>query len=408
MGEVLEAYRKPTHVPDDLFVPGNIWPELGDDPHLRLRQIAHGRDIVFLQSHNHPGHSPNGTWLAASAEANRRILMDPEAFPSSGATVFGKMLGGLKFFPVEVDPPEHAKYRALFAPYFKPAVVNAMKDSVTARADELLDGFVAKGQCEFISEFSRIFPASIFIDMTGLPQSKAGDFLTWARTALDQNQTGEEKTAALRSIRDYLADEIRARRAEPLDDMLSTIANAQIDGETISVDDATGGAIVLFVAGMDTVANLLAWVFLRLAQDQEMQAQLRKADDDQLGRALEELMRYYSPVTVSRRAARDAEVCGVQIKAGDTVCCSMTLGSRDDREFEDPDTLDLSKPPRRHLVFGFGPHLCLGMHLAKLELRIVVRRWFERTQELRLAPDAQVPRRGAGVLGIDQLPLVWR
>ena len=124
--------------------------------------------------------------------------------------------------------------------------------------------------------------------------------------------------------------------------------------------------------------------------------------------AAEAFVEHDTPAYREKLAARDAEVCGVQIKAGDTVCCSMTLGSRDDREFEDPDTLDLSKPPRRHLVFGFGPHLCLGMHLAKLELRIVVRRWFERTQELRLAPDAQVPRRGAGVLGIDQLPLVWR
>jgi len=408
VGDVMEVYRKPAHVPDSLFVAGNIWPALGDDPHLRMRQLAAGRDLIFLEHHNHPGHSPAGTWLAASAEANRQILMNPEAFPSSGATVFGKMLGGLKFFPVEVDPPEHAKYRALFAPFFKPAAVNAMKDSVTARADELIDAVIDQGQCEFVSQFARIFPASIFLDMMGLPQARRLDFLDWARSALDQNLLPEQKIGALRNIRDYLAEEIRARKARPLDDMLSSIANASVDGEVISVDDATGGAMVLFVAGMDTVANLLGWVFFHLASHPELQATLRKAHPDELSRALEEMMRYYSPVTVSRRAARDEQVCGVEIKAGDTVCCSMTLASRDDTEFEDPDVLDLSKPPRRHLVFGFGPHLCLGMHLAKLEMRIVVQRWFERTPELHLQQGAVVPRRGAGVLGIDQLPLSWR
>ncbi|WP_068878854.1 MULTISPECIES: cytochrome P450 [unclassified Phenylobacterium] len=406
MQDVVEGYTKPGHVPETLFVAGNIWEQLGDHPHARLKAIAAGRPLVYLERHNHQGHSPAGAWLACSAEANRQILMDAQTFPSSAATIFGKMLGGLKFFPVEVDPPDHAKYRALFAPFFKPAVVNAMKDKITARVDELIDVLAPKGGCEFISEFSRIFPASIFIDMAGLPHARADEFLAWARTALDQNQPADAKTAALLRIRDYLAEEIRARRDRPRDDMLSTIANAQIDGERISVDDATGGAIVLFIAGMDTVANLLGWVFLQLASDPGLQARLR-AEPSILPGALEEMLRFFSPVTVSRRAARDADVCGVRIKAGDTVCCSMTLASRDEAEFPNPDTLNVDAPAQRHLAFGFGPHLCLGMHLARLEATVVLQRWFTRVPPFRVVPGSLIRRRGAGVLGVDELPLTW-
>ncbi len=407
MQEVMEGYKKPDHVPDDLFIAGNIWKQLGDHPHLRMRQLAAGRDIVFLEKHNHEGHSPAGTWLAASAEANRQILLDTESFPSSGATIFGKILGGLTFFPVEVDPPEHGKYRAIIAPFFKPAAMKAMESKIASRVDELIDGFLESGECEFISQFARILPATIFLDLVGLPTDRAADFLDWARTALDQVTTAEDKVAAMRRIRDYLADEVRSRVESPRDDTLSAIANGEIDGRPLTVDEATGGAMVLFLAGLDTVANLLGWIFLQLSTDLPMQHALRD-DPKNLSRALEELLRFYSPVTVSRRAAKDAEVCGVQIRQGDTVCCSMTLASRDDKEFENPDKLDLNQPPRRHLVFGYGPHMCIGMHLAKIEARIVIERWFARTGEFRLIPGADVPRRGAGVLGIDQLPLTWR
>lgn len=405
METALNAYKKPDHVPDELFIPGDIWEDMGDDPHLRMRQLAAGRDMVFLQKHNHEGHSPAGTWLAASSEANRTILLDTEAFPSSGATIFGKILGGLTFFPVEVDPPEHGKYRAVLMPFFKPGAINAMNDIVTRRVDELLDKFLSDGECEFVSQFARILPGTIFLDLVGLPVDRADDFLDWARTAMDHATSADDKMAAMRRIRDYLAGEVLDRKKNPRDDMLSQLANGEVDGRPLTADEVTGGAIVLFLAGLDTVANLLGWVFLQLATDLDMQQALRE-DPSKRSRAIEEFLRFFSPVTLSRRAARDVQVCGVQIKEGDTISCSMTLASRDDKEFENPDTLDINQPPRRHMVFGFGPHMCIGMHLARLELKIVLERWFARTAEFRVKPGAKIPRRGANVLGIDQLPLI--
>lgn len=407
MQDSLETYRKPAHVPDELFVPGNIWEDMGADPHGRMRELAAGRDIIYLQSHNHPGHSPAGTWLAVSAEANRQIMMDTDAFPSSGATLMGKMLGGLTFFPVEVEPPLHGKYRSIIAPLFKPAAINAFADKVIARVDGLLDSFAARGECEFVSEFARLLPGTVFLDFMGLPVERADEFLEWARLAMDQRSTPEEKVNSLRRIRDYLADCSRERMEKPTGDTLSNIANSSFEGRPLTVDEATGGAIVLFLAGLDTVANLLGWIFYQLAKDPKMQADLRSGAVSQ-SRAIEELLRFYSPVTVSRRAAISKEVFGAPIQEGDTVCCSMTLSSRDDDEFDNPDVLDITQPPRRHLVFGYGPHTCIGMHLARLEVKVVMDRWFARIPPFRIADGASVPTRGANVLGIDTLPLIWK
>lgn len=402
----MQEFQLPNHVPANLFVPGNIWENLGYDPHHRLKEIVAGRDIVYLQHHYHQGHSPRGCWYVCSAEAVRQVLLDTETFPSSGATVFGKMLGGLTFFPVEVDPPMHSKYRAIISPFFKPSAVSAMTSKIEKCVDALLDNFVDKGECEWNSEFARILPATIFLTMMGMPVERAQDFLDQARQILGRDTKAEDKTAALVRVRDYLASELCLRLENPRDDLLTALAHGEVDGRRISIDEATGGAMVLFTAGLDTVANLLGWVFLQLASDQEMQAGLRQ-DASQLSRVIEEMLRYFSPVTQSRQVSRDIELFGAPIKAGDTVCVSMTLASRDDKEFENPDVLNIDSPPRRHLVFGFGPHMCIGMHLAKLEAAVVIQRVFTRIPQFRIAPGAVIHRRGGGVLGVEELPLVW-
>lgn len=405
MESITQDYRKPDHVGDELFVPGNAWADLGDAPRFCLKQRMDGRELVFLQTHHHPGHSPQGTWLACSAEVNRQILLDTESFSSAGATLFGKLLGGLTFFPVEIDPPEHEKYRAIIGPYFKPGSIAALKDIITARVDALLDDLLPKGGCEFLDDFSRILPATVFLDHMGAPLSRAREFLVWARSGLAA-PSAEEKMQALRNIRDYLIEAVESRRADPQDDVLTKISLSEIDGRQITVDEAAGGALVLFFGGLDTVATQLGWIFHELAIDQEMQAELRN-DPSKISRATEEFFRFFSSVTVSRIAARDIDIAGATIKAGDTVCCSMALASRDDREFSDADTLDISQPPRRHLAFGYGPHMCVGMHLAKLEVKTVLERWLARAPTFRLPQGVKVPSHGGAVIALDTLPLTW-
>ncbi|MGD9542233.1 MAG: cytochrome P450 [Parvularculaceae bacterium] len=400
------GYQKPAHISDDLFVPGNPWENMGSCPHEYAKKLFGDRDLVFVQTHVHPGKALEGVWITVSAEATRQIFKDTESFSSVGATFFSTFLPGLTFFPVEVDPPQHTKYRAIVAEHFRAARVKDLSGAIAARADSLLDGLISRGGCEFMSEFAKIFPAMIFLDLMGLPNSRAPEFLALAKRAF-RSPDPEEKTAAMRQIQKCLAEEIEARRASPADGALSAIANGEIDGRKLTMDEAVGGAMVVFIAGLDTVASQLGWVFRQLAEDQELQAQLRR-DPSNLAKVHEEFLRFFASVMmVNRIATRDVRIGDAFIKKGDAVACSPTLACRDEKEFENAGRLDLSTPPRRHLAFGHGVHTCIGLHLARLELKTVTERWFERVPTFRIKSDATFQCRGGAVLALDSLPLVW-
>lgn len=406
MTDTITDFAKPENVPDELLVPGSIWGAWGEHPHEEFKKFLNGRDVVFLQEHYHAGHSSQGAWLVASAEANRQVLANHEAFTSTGVKVFSRLLGGnLVFFPVEVDPPEHSKYRAVLAPFFKPASAMAMKETIVQRVDEMLDVLIPQGGCEFVHDFGKSFPASIFLDLVGLPRERVDEFLGWAKTVTSASPA-EEKREAMQKIGDYLMDEVKSRQETPRDDILSQIVNGQIDGRPVTVEEATGCAVVLFLGGLDTVANQLGWTFRWLAEDQEMQALLR-SEPERISRANEELLRFFSAVFITRQATRDVEVAGVTIRAGDIIACALPMASRDEREFDAPDVLDIGHATRRYLSFGFGPHTCIGMYLAKLELNVVVDRWLSRVPPFRVEPGFQATSSIGSVIALDRLPLTW-
>ncbi len=372
-----ENYEKPAHVPDDFFVPGNIWEAMGDRPHDRLQQIAKGREMIFLQTHQIPGHSPQGTWLAGSARVARQILLDSATFSSNNVTGFARLLGNdLIYFPVDVDPPAHTKYRALIAKHFMPASVSALREVVRSRIDTLLDGIIAKGGCEFVAEFAKVLPATIFLDLVGLPRERADDFLKWADVSLCA-PTPQERIAAMVCIRDYLASEIECRQKDPRNDILSALANGEIDGRRLEFREA------------------------------ELQMSLRR-DPSRLAKVNEEFIRFFSSVCFSRRATKDVEIGGVTVRKGDSVTCSTTMCGRDSTEFKDADRLDVSQQPRRHMAFGFGIHNCIGLHLARLEINLATERWLERVPEFRIAEGASTPSHGGSFIALDSLPIVCR
>jgi cytochrome P450 len=406
MSHIAEEYLKPENVPDALYVPENIWGAWGSHPQEELKKFLGGRDIIFLKDHYHAGHSSKGTWLVASAEANRDVLLDTDAFTSAGVKVFSRLLGGdLLFFPVEVDPPEHAKYRGLLNPYFKPTSIKAMAEMITRRVDHMLDEIIPQGGCEFVRAFAKAFPASIFLDLMGLPRDRSEEFLGWANVVTGAS-SAQDKRAAMQNIGDYLMAEVVSCQGRPRDGLLSVVINNEVDGRPVTVEEATGCAVVLFLGGLDTVANQLAWTFRQLALDAEMQAQLR-AEPERISRANEEMLRFFSAVFLTREATRDVDVAGVTIKAGDNVACCLPTASRDDREFAEPDVLDVDQPARRYLTFGYGPHTCLGMHLAKQELNIVVERWMARVPPFRVAPGYAAASTIGSVISLNSLPLEW-
>jgi len=207
-------------------------------------------------------------------------------------------------------------------------------------------------------------------------------------------------------VRDYLDEAIAERRTAPREDMLTQIALRTAEQGVAPDAEALGMAMIVFVGGLDTVVTALGWHFKYLAEHPEDQERLR-ADPSLIPAAVEEILRAHSFTTLLRTATRDVEIEGVLIKAGDKVVCPSILGSRDESDYADPATVDFDRHATRHLGFGFGQHICIGMHLARLELITAIECWLARLPHFRM-PDGYTPTWHGGVsLGLNELELEW-
>ncbi len=401
-----DDWKPPAHVPDDLVLGFNPWLGMEREPHAVLAKLHEGPPIVFSRYNHILGFAPQGNWIITRAEVMREVLLNAEVFSSTGQSGIAAAMGeDFELLPLESNPPAHTKYRALVNPFFYPKAVRALESKIIERVDGLIDTVQKDSGCDFVASFAKILPSGLFLDMMGLPKERLGAFLEWEELIMCSRDP-LERLGALKAVCDYLRSEIDERRATPRDDMLSKIVHAEIDGAQIPQRDALGMSLLLYIAGLDTVVNSLGWQFKYLAENPEAQAILR-ADPSRIPAAVEELYRSFAMVTASRVVTRDFEIGGVLMRAGDIVSCPTPLASRDDTEFAGASSTDLSAGQRRHLAFGFGPHMCLGMHLARVESTISIRRWLERMPPFRIAPDAQVPCHGGLVLAVDSLPLRW-
>ena len=210
--------------------------------------------------------------------------------------------------------------------------------------------------------------------------------------------------AAARKSVDFLRSEIDKRRDNPPDDLFGAALRGQVDGRPLNDDELIGFTFNLFIGGLDTVSTNIGLQMLHLAEHPDDQRYLR-ANPERIPRAIEELMRAYAPVTTFRTCTRDIEFGGVQMKAGDKVAMMTTLVARDPEEFDNPGEIRLDRNPR-HVSFGFGVHSCIGVHLARRELKIAMEEMLARIPEFRLAPGHTV-RRWIGMIAPVELPLVW-
>jgi len=309
--------------------------------------------------------------------------------------------------PMEVDPPVHNKYRALITPVFSPPRMLALEGTIRATATALIDAFVGRGECEFFSEFAEPLPVAIFTAMMGLDASEVPRFLAWKNAILHgMGQDPEIPKRATGELEVYLYALIGERKGEPLDDLLSVLIQAEVDGEQLTDDEVYDSAFLLFLAGLDTVAASISLQFLHLAQHPELRDRL-VADSSLIPDAVEEMLRFESLVIAGRTVTEDTDVLGVPMKQGDRIVMNTVAADRDPRQFADPDSVMFERNPNRHMAFGVGPHRCAGSHLARIELRIAYEEVHRRIPTYRLAPGAEVHRHADNVHGIDRVPLVW-
>jgi cytochrome P450 len=340
-------------------------------------------------------------------ELIREVYQDAELFSSHHNADFARLIGeDWPLLPLEADPPNHAAWRILLNPIFAPARMRALEDDIEALARKLVDGILAKGETEFMADFGEVFPVQIFLKLFGLPLEHTEQFLKWENLLL-HSRTIEGRQEGARAIVAYLRKVIAERRVDPVDDLLSYVATTEIEGRKLTPDEALGVAFLLYSAGLDTVANMLGFMFKHFAEHPQDQQKLRD-DPALIPDALEELMRAYPIVVSGREVTRDVEFHGVKMRKGDVVSLATMLAGRDEREFPNPDVVDFGREKVSHITFAAGPHRCVGSHLARRELRIAVEEWLKRVPPFRIKPSERAVTHGVGVFGVEKLPLIWQ
>ncbi len=394
----------PDHVPKALVHFFDFRTGLGVCPHAQIAELHKGPRIFYSPvSHQDRGPAPVGAWVLTKAEDIRYMLQHSELF-SSAEPRSHAMGETWRLIPLELDPPEHSLYRTPLNPLFSPIRVRRIEPRLRELAGQLIDRLKDKGECDFVSEFGQLYPVYIFLELMGLPSEDSARFRDWADTMIhDRERRGE----AMRAIKAFLQEQIALRRADPGDgDLVTEVIGMKVGDRPFNDEEVVGAVFLLFVGGLDTVVSSLAYHFRYLAEHLEDQARLR-ADPLMIPDAVEEFFRAFAVVTTARAATQDTELAGVQIKKGDLVTGSTILSTSDPDEFEDASVVDITRSPNRHNAFSFGPHRCLGSHLARREIQIAIEEWLKRVPEFKLRPGAELETVGGGVIGMKALPLVW-
>lgn len=359
-------------------------------------------DIFFGLGARHGG----SAWVLTRNDLIREVYSDGVTFSSKGTANFSALLGeSWDLLPLELDPPENGKWRALLNPLFSPSRMISIEKDIRATATELVEGFRASGRTEFVSEFSAVFPVTVFLRLLGLPVEQTGQFLEWVNSLL-HDPAMEGKVIAAHAIRDYLVGELQSRRDNPRGDVISQVVNGQVDGRQVTLHEALAVCFLLFTAGLDTVTAALGFMFKHLAEHPEDQQRLR--DDPKLiPKAVEEMMRAYPVVISGRLLTRDIDFHGVAMKIGDGIVMPTMFAGRDETKFAHAGSVDLSRNSITHLSFAAGPHRCLGMHLARQELSIAIQEWLSRVPAFHTDPNDPPRTYMLGLFGVDHLPLIW-
>ena len=385
---------------DTEVVVGLFEPGVADDPHPAYARLRSECPVA----RGNLGGMPVA--MISRYEDVQWALRHPDTFTSAS----GLDLGEQPLLPLEVDPPVHTDYRRILNPRFTPRAIAPLEPEVRSLVRELLDGFAGRGSCDFHAELATPLPSGIFLALMGLPPDDLPIFLEWRDNTirpdvepgdLEGAQRIRQETG--RAISDYFRAAIADRRGRPDDSLLSLIVHADFGGRPFTEEELLGMSHLLLLGGLDTVTASLDCMITYLVAHPERRREL--VDDPSLiPAAVEELLRFLAPVMViPRAAAQDISLRGVDIRAGDGVTLVLGAANLDHEAFERTD-VDFRREPNKHVAFGGGHHLCLGAHLARLELQVALEEWHARIPDYWF-PDGFEPHFSTGIRQADPLRL---
>lgn len=347
-----------------------------------------------------------GNWIVSHYEDIDRVYTDNEHFSNKGTAEFQRLIGEtFPSIPLGLDPPEHTQYRMFLTQFLGPATITrVMEPMIREVLDEMIDEIADKGEVDMAWDFARVFPVRIFMGMMGFPKDMFDEFLEWEWNILHSGSL-EKMQWALRNVLQFLRGFIAEKEKNPDQFLTSLIVNGNIKGRTLTDDEKIGMVWFLWLGGLDTVAATISQMYRRMALQPEIQTMLRN-DPSLINGAVEEFLRTQPILNTGRRALKDFEWHGVQIKAGDSFSAMNVAGNFDPDRFPNPREFDPTRKGNRHFTLVGGVHSCLGGHLARRELRILLEKWFQRIPEFRVKPGADTTVY-PGLLSIRNLPLVW-
>jgi len=374
----------------DLLSPSSF---AGGQPH---DQYAWLRENAPVYWHDEPG--GRGYWAVTRYEDVWTVDRDFQTYSSEPTIMIADPLAGMSGaigpykMMLMMDPPEHAGFRKLIRSEFTLPSARLRAERIAALARQIVDAVADKGECDFVADVAGEMPSYVIAELMGMPLGDGRELykLTEAIHTAPEAQAPGAGGEAVRKMFEYGSNLIVEKRARPGDDLASKLLACEVDGRKLADPEFLLFFLLLIDAGGDTTRNLLAAGLLALMERPDQLAWLKQDLDGRLAGAQEELLRWTSPVIYMRRTAkRDAELNGAQIRAGDKVVMYFGAANRDAARFEHPDTLDISRPPESHLAFGAGPHVCLGQHIARIEIDAMLREVLGRMTDFELAGEPE-------------------
>jgi cytochrome P450 len=342
------------------------------------------------------------------------VLRDPELFVSGGAH---DLKAKRPLIPLQIDPPEHRKYRKLLDPLFAPQRMKVLEGSTAQLVNDLIDGFIDDDEIDFSKQFSTPYPSQVFLTLFGLPMSELPRFLDMKDGMIrpdavvghelghPETEAHQQKTAE--SIYAYFEQLVDERATDLRDDLLSHFLRAEVEGDRLTHEEILDICVLFLIAGLDTVTASLDCFFGNLAEQPDARRKIVE-EPDSIPAMVEEMLRWETPVMgAARLATADAEIQGFAVSEGEGVMALLGAANVDAEEFPQADELVWEREVNRHLAFGGGIHRCLGSHLARLELRVALREWHRRIPDYSIKPGEELTYT-PGIRTLESFPMVLR
>ncbi|SKC02668.1 cytochrome P450 [Sphingopyxis flava] len=393
--------ERPAHVPPELVVDANIYalPGGDTDPQMAWKALDIPGNPGFVWTPHNGGH-----WILTSAELLWDIFPDLDRVSANDIQI-PPGDGSFKLIPNESDEPEHHYYRKIVLPFVSPKAVRGLMDEVRSMSAELIDGFLDRGSCEFMTEFARHVPMRIFLTLVNLPDSDR-EWLVDVVDKVIRPQSEEDRTSNTTRMSTYLAEWIDKRRAEPGDDLLSAIIHGKVGDRPMNELEVLGQCMDVMFGGLDTVASMMGFIMHFLATHPDQYRDLA-GNPARLSIAIEEMLRRFAVANPGRRIVQDIEREGYAMKAGDMLVLASCLHGLDEGRWDDAATVDIDRKRSTHCTFGIGVHNCPGAGLARSEITIMLEEWIRRVPSFGVDPERAVAMATGAVNGVVALPLVW-